>query len=264
MVARSPIAGAEQHRGDTDEDEHRQQFERETAQHEGQPDQRLPGARQAETPLLPRGRRGDVGHGGWRIGHRQRLHRGTRRLRKARFQQRHRPLDEAEDQPLGGEGADEHQRQLPGDIEQLIIGGRIVGGPHEPVIERPEMRQRPRHIGDLARDLADLLGHRQQELRAEAVGGERDGGFRFGRGRCGLRLLRGIGDRTQRLDHLRALLVVLKRLERPLRLFGRQHVSLVGGRGSRRCAGLSKSRKDEQNAGEENRGQELERHEGLF
>ena len=187
MVAEIADLGAQQHRGDTDKDEHREQFKRETSEHEGQPDQRLPGARQTETPSLQRGRRGDVSRGGRRIGHRQRLHRGTRRLRKPRFQQRHRPLDEAEHQPLGGEGADEHQRQLPGDIEQLMIGGRIVGGPHEPVIERPEMRQRPRHIGDLARDLADLLGHRQQELRAKAVRGERYGGFRFGRGRCGLR-----------------------------------------------------------------------------
>ena len=114
--------GAQQHRGDPDEDEHREQLKRETSEHEGQPDQRLPGARQAETPPMQRGRRGNVSRRRWRIGYRQRLHRGTRRLRKPRFQQRHRPLDEAEHQPLGSKSADEHQRQLPGDIEQLMIG----------------------------------------------------------------------------------------------------------------------------------------------
>ena len=35
---------------------------------------------------------------------------------------RHRPLDQAESQPFGGEGAEENQRQLPRDIEQLMIG----------------------------------------------------------------------------------------------------------------------------------------------
>ena len=62
--------GAQQHRGDADEDEHREQFKRETSQHEGQPDQRLPGARQAEAPSMQRGLRGDVSRGGWRIGYR--------------------------------------------------------------------------------------------------------------------------------------------------------------------------------------------------
>ena len=114
--------GAQQHRGDPDEDEHREQFKRETSEHEGQPDQRLPGARQAEPPLLQLGLRDDVSGRRWRIDDRQRLHRGTRGLRKPRFQKRHRPLDEAEHQPLGGKSADEHQRQLPRDIEQLMIG----------------------------------------------------------------------------------------------------------------------------------------------
>ncbi len=210
--------------------------------------------------MLQLGFRDDIRHRRRRIGHGQRLHRGARGLRKPRFQQRHRPLDEAEDQPLGSKSADEHQRQFPGDIEQLMIGGRIVGGPHEPVIERPKMRQCPHHIGDLARDLADLLGHRKQKLCAEAVRRQRYRGFRLRR--RGLR--RGIGDRPQRLDHLRALLVVGKRLERPLRLLGREHVSFIGGRRSRRAAGLGESRKDEQDAGEEDRRQELERHEDLF
>jgi hypothetical protein len=79
-----------------------------------------------------------------------------------------------------------------------------------------------------------------------------------------LRGLRGTGDRAQRLDHLRALLVVGKRIERPLRLIRRKHVSLLGGRGSRRSTGLSESRKNEQGAGEEDRRQEFERHEDLF
>ena len=75
---------SQQHRGDTDEDENRQQFERETSQHERQPDQRLPGARQAETPPMPSALRGDISRGGWRIGDRQRQ--DARRLRHARFQ----------------------------------------------------------------------------------------------------------------------------------------------------------------------------------
>jgi len=71
--------------------------------------------------------------------------------------------------------------QFPRDIEQLIIGGRIVGRSHDPVIERREVSQRPGHVGDLVRDLANLLGHRQQELRAKAIRRERDSGLRFGR-----------------------------------------------------------------------------------
>ena len=189
---------------------------------------------------MHRGRRGNICGGGRRIGHRRRLHRSTRRLRKPRFQERDRPFDQAENQPLGSEGADEHQRQLPGDIEQLMIGGWIVGGSHEPVIERPIVHQRPRHVGDFARDLADLLGHRKQELRAKAIRRERYRGFRFGR--RGLRLRRGIGDRAQRLDHLRALLVVGKRIDRPLRLLGRKGLSVAGGGRSGRGAGLRESR----------------------
>ena len=134
MVGRSPIPVPS--RRDPDEDEHREQFKRKPSEHEGQPDQRLPGARQAETPPLQRGCSSDVIRRRRRIGHGQRLHWGTRCLRKPRFQKRHRPLDEAKDQPLGGKSADEHQRQFPRDIEQLMIGGRIVGGSHEPVIER--------------------------------------------------------------------------------------------------------------------------------
>ena len=89
-----------------------------------------------------------------------------------------------------------------------------MGGAQEPPVERPIVRQRARYVGDLARDLADLLGHRKQELRAKTVRRERYRGFRLG---CrGLR--RGVGDRAQRLDDLRALLVVGKRIERPLRL----------------------------------------------
>ena len=263
VAVRPERAGAVgRHRADPDEDEHREQLKRETSEDEGQHDQRLPGARQAEPAPMLRGRRGNVRRRRWRIGYRQRLHRGTRRLRKPRFQQRHWPLDEAEHQPLGSKSADEHQRQLPGDIEQLMIGGWIVGGPHEPVIERPEMRQCPHDVGDLARNLADLLGHRKQELCAKAVRSERYRGFRFGR--RALRRLRCIGDRAQRLDDLRALLVVGKGLERPLRLIGRKHVSFVGGRGGRRSVGLSESRNNKQGAGEENRRQEFERHEDLF
>ncbi len=152
--------GTQQHRGDTDEDEHREQLERETSQHERQSDQRLPGARQTETPLKQPGLRGYIRRGGWRVDHGQRRRRGTRRLRKARFQPHHRPLDDTGDQPFGSEGATEHQPQFPRDIEQLIISGRIIGRLHDPVVERGKARQRPRHIGDLVRDLADLLGYR--------------------------------------------------------------------------------------------------------
>jgi hypothetical protein len=93
------------------------------------------------------------------------------------------------------------------------------------------VRQRPRDIGDLARNLADLLGYCQQELRAKAVRREWYRGLRFGRGLCGLRLRRGVGDRAQRFDHLCTLLVVLKGLERPLRLIGRQYIGAIGCRG---------------------------------
>jgi hypothetical protein len=69
-----------------------------------------------------------------------------------------------------------------------MISGRIVGRSHDPVIKRWKVRQRPRHIGDLVQGLADLLGHRQQELCAKAVRRERDRGLRSGRGWRGLRL----------------------------------------------------------------------------
>ncbi len=174
-------------------------------------------------------RRGDIRGRGGRIGHRQRLRRRTCHLGNARFQQRHRPLDQAEDQPFGGQGAAEHQHQFPGDIEQLVIGRGIVGGLHDPVIERRKMRQRPRHIGDLVRDIADLLGHRQQELGAKAVRRERNRVVRFGRWRYGLGLRRGLGDGAQGIDHLRALGVVLQRIEGAVGLFGRQRIAAVGG-----------------------------------
>src|SRR6185295_16639938 len=119
--------------------------------------------------------------------------------------------------------------------------GRIVGGPHEPVIEHPVVRQRPCHVGDFTRYLADLFGHRKQELRAKTVRRERYRGFRLRRG--GLRRLRGIGDRAQRLDDLRALLVVGKRLERPLRLIWCQDLGVAGGR---RSALLRESRESNQ------------------
>jgi hypothetical protein len=212
--------------------------------------------------LLQLGLRDDVSSRRWRIDDRQRLYRGTRGLRKPRFQKRHRPLDEAERQPLGGKSADEHQRQLPGDIEQLVIGGWILGGAQEPPVERPIMRQRARYVGDLARDLADLLGHRKQELCAKTVGRERYRGFRLGR--RGLRLRRGIGNRAQCLDHLRALLVVGKRIERPLRLIRRQGLGATGGRGSRRTAGLRESRERVQDDGQQDRGEELVRHASLI
>ena len=213
---------------------------------------------------MQRGLGGDVSHGGWGIDCRQRLHRNNRRARQARFQQRYRPLEKAEYQPLGGEGATEHQRQFPRDIEQLTIGGRIVGGFHEPVIECLIMRQRPGHVRDLAGDLADLLGYRKQNLRAQAVLREWYRGLRFGCGSCGLRLRRGFGDRAQRIDHLRALLVVLERLQRPLRLIGRQHIGVTGVRSRRRRARLGESGESQQRAGEQDRGEELMRHEGPF
>ncbi len=209
--------------------------------------------------------RHDIRRGGGRVGNRERPRRGVRGLRDARFQQRHRPLDEAEDQPFGGEGAAEHQRQFPGDVEQLTISVGIVGGVDEPPVERLEMRQRPRDIGDLARDFADLLRHRQKELRAETVRRERDRGLLLRRGLCGLR--RRIGDGAQCVDHLRALLVVLQRIERPLRLIRRQRVRFVRRRNaglSRRSAGLSKGGSGEKCDGEQDRGDELVRHEGLF
>jgi len=137
------------------------------------------------------------------------------------------------------------------------------------------MRHRARHVSDLVRDLADLLGYRQQELGAEAVGGEGDSvrrRLRFWRGWRGLRP-RSIGDRTQRLDHLRALVVVLQRLERAPGLLRRQHIGVVGGRNGRlacflgRLLGrgvLRKGGEGKQRAGEQDRWEQSVRHEGPF
>ena len=57
---------------------------------------------------------------------------------------------------------------------------------------------------------------------------------KFGRGLIWLRRGRtirgrGIGDRAQRIDHLRPLGVVLQGIERALGLIGRQHIGLTGG-----------------------------------
>src|SRR5262249_40515687 len=83
------------------------------------------------------------------------------------------------------------------------------------------------------------------------------------RGR-GLRLWRGIGDGPQRVDHLRTLLVVLKRIEGSLCLFGGQHIGIVRVRCRRRGTGLSSSREREQHEDDQDRSEELVRHEQLF
>ena len=77
--------GTQQHHGDTDEDEHREQLERETPQHERQPEQRLPDARQTETPLMLFGLRGYIRRRGWRIdrGQRRRPGRAPSAARRA-------------------------------------------------------------------------------------------------------------------------------------------------------------------------------------
>ena len=126
-------------------------------------------AREAEMAPLARDLGRDVGCSGGRIDNSRHRHGHLRRLRHSRLKERDRPLDDAEDHPLGSQRATEHQRELPGDVEQLIVGIGIVGRAHDPVIKGGEMSQRPRDIGDLMRDVADLFGHRQQELRAEAV-----------------------------------------------------------------------------------------------
>ncbi len=199
---------------------------------------------------------------GWRIGHRQRLGRWACGLRNARFQNRHRALDQTEDQPFGDEGAAKHQRQLPGDVEQLAVGGGIVGRADEPPVERLEVRQRARDIGDLARDFTDLIRHGHKELCAEAVVGERDRGLLFRRARRRLRWRRDVGNRPQILDHLRALLVVLERVERPPCLIRRQRLGLV--RGGRWSSALGDGGRGEECKGEQDRADELLRHEGLF
>ena len=78
--------GAEQRRGDAEEDEDGQQLQHQAAQHEGQPHQRLPGPRERQPPLMPSRLDHDIGgRRGW-IGARQCLRRRPRRLRHARFQ----------------------------------------------------------------------------------------------------------------------------------------------------------------------------------
>ncbi|MGY4545425.1 hypothetical protein ACVMDO_000854 [Bradyrhizobium sp. USDA 4513] len=256
--------GAEQRGGDAAEHDDRQQFEQKAPKHEGQPDQRLPGPRQAEPAPLQLGRRRDVGNRRRRIDDGERLHRHARGLRQPRFQERDRPLDQAEHHPFGGQRAAEHQRQLPGDIDQEAIGDRIVGGTHEPVVERREMRQRARDVGDLARHLADLLGHHQQQLCAEAVGSERDRRMLLRRRLRGGRLRRDIGDGAQRVDDLAALLVVLQRVERTFRLLGRQRVTGNGLRRRRLGGRLRKRGRDEQGEDEKQRKAKFVRHEGLI
>jgi hypothetical protein len=76
-------------------------------------------------------------------------------------------------------------------------------------------------------------------------------------------LRRCIGDRAQRLDHLRALVVVRERIERPLRLIRRQGLGVAGGRRSRRSALLCGSREGKQDEGQQDRGEELVRHASL-
>jgi hypothetical protein len=76
----------------------------------------------------------------------------------------------------------------------------------------------------------------------------------------------GIGDRAKRVDDLRAFLVVLKRIERPLRLIGRQHIGVFRGRGCclRPSAGLSGDGQGKQRADDHDRREQFERHEGPF
>ncbi len=176
--------GAEQGSGDADKHDHRQQLEHEPPHYEWQPEHRLPGPREAEAPLMPRGLGDDIGHRRRWIDRHRELRR-LPRMRHARFQRRDRPLDQEEDQKFDGECAGEYQRQLPCGAEQQIGSVGIIRGPQEPVIERLEMRQRMRELGDLARYIADLLGHHQQQLCTEAVSGERNGG-RLVRRRHGL------------------------------------------------------------------------------
>ena len=184
----------------------------EAPQHERQPDQRLPDARQAETPPMPLGLGGDVGRGGGRIGDRKRLHRRpVRSARRRASSSATGRLIRRNDQPFGGEGATEHQRQFPGDIEQLVIGGGIVGGAHDPVIERRKMRQRPRHVGDLARDFADCSDTVSSSCapRLSAVSGIGDCGA--GAARCGARLgRRGIAGEA--LAIARSVSIICARL----------------------------------------------------
>ncbi len=95
----------------------------------------------------------------------------------------------------------------------------------------------------------------------------------MGRGRRGLRLRRSIGDRAQRVDHARPHLVVLKRVERPLGLFGRQHIGVsrgcgcpgrIFGRVPGGIAALSARGECKHYAGKQDRGEKFVRHEGLF
>ena len=94
--------GPQQHRGDADEGQYRKQSR--AARRPSTNGSRTSDC-QARARLRCRrcssARRGDIRGRGGRIGHRQRVRRRTCGWRNARFQQRHRPLDEAEDQPFG-------------------------------------------------------------------------------------------------------------------------------------------------------------------
>src|SRR6185312_10444279 len=79
-----------------------------------------------------------------------------------------------------------------------------------------------------------------------------------------LRLRGGIGDRAQRIDHLRAPGVVLQRLQRAPRLVRRQRVGLRGGGSGRRAGCLGESGKRKQRGGNQDRGKEFLRHEDLI
>ena len=144
-----------------------------------------------------------------------------------------------------------------------MIGVGIIGRAQEPVIEPLEMRQRPRDLRDLARDVANLLGDREQQLRAKTVRCEwYPRGLVDGRGRRWLR--RGIGDGAQRLDDLGALGVILQRVQCPPCLFRRQRMGVGGGRRGRRGVGLGESRRCEEHPSEKNRDNEFLQHANLI
>ncbi len=164
-------AGAENQGCDGGEGHDWQQCEHQSSGHKRQPNHGLPGASQCDAAPAQWNRARHAGPG-------DRLTcdfgvDGVSDMRNAMgdtgFQPRERTPDGACYQPFGDQGASQHQRELPGDVEEDVIGVGVGCGLLQPVPEQRKARNGLRGIGDLVGDVAELLGNREQKLCAEAV-----------------------------------------------------------------------------------------------